>query len=192
MGNLNKVLLIGRLGQDPEKRVTPGGHSVVTLNLATSERFNDKQGNKQERTEWHRVVFWNKQAEIIEQYCKKGSQLYVEGSLQTREWQDKDNNRRWTTEIQGRNFQFLDPPGQGGGGQGGGYGGGQQGGGYGGQGGAPQGGGYGGQGGAPQGGGGYGGGQGGPPQGGPDYGGGGPAYGPPGGGEDFIEDDIPF
>lgn len=188
MGNLNKVLLIGRLGQDPEKRVTPGGHSVVTLNLATSERFTDKQGQKQERTEWHRVVFWNKQAEIIEQYCHKGSQLYVEGSLQTREWTDKDNNRRWTTEIQGRNFQFLDPPGQGGGGQQGGYGGGQQGGGYGG--GPQQGGGYGGggpqQGGQP--GGGYGGG--GPQQGGPDYGG--PGYGPPGGGEDFIEDDIPF
>ncbi|MDT8445894.1 MAG: single-stranded DNA-binding protein [bacterium] len=200
MGNLNKVLLIGRLGQDPEKRVTPGGHSVVTLNIATSERFNDKAGNKQERTEWHRVVFWNKAADVIEQYLRKGSQIYVEGSLQTKEWTDKDNNRRFTTEIQGREFQFLDPPGgaqagagAGGPSAGGGYGGGapQGGGGYGG-GGAPQGGGYGGSR-APQqgGGGGYNApGPSGPPQSGPDYGG--PGYGPPGGGDDFIEDDIPF
>jgi single-strand DNA-binding protein len=110
MGNLNKVMLIGRLGQDPEKRVTPSGASVVTLSLATSEKFNDKNGNKQERTEWHKCVFWNKQADLIEQYCRKGSQLYVEGSLQTNEWQDKDGNKRYTTEIQGRNMQFLDPP----------------------------------------------------------------------------------
>lgn len=116
MGNLNKVLLIGRLGQDPDKRVTPQGNSVITLNLATSEKFKDRNGNQQERTEWHRVIFWNQQADILEQYCRKGSELYVEGSLQTREWQDKDGNKRWTTEIQGRNFQFLGAKGQGQGG----------------------------------------------------------------------------
>ncbi|OGH00182.1 MAG: hypothetical protein A2600_06815 [Candidatus Lambdaproteobacteria bacterium RIFOXYD1_FULL_56_27] len=181
MGNLNKVLLIGRLGQDPEKRVTPTGHSVVTLNIATSERFNDKGGNKQERTEWHRVVFWDKSADLIEQYLKKGSQLYVEGALQTREWQDKDGNKRYSTEIVARNFQFLDSPQQRGSGQGSGqaYGG------------APQGG-YGGQPqntqkpaaqgyGAPQGGGSA-------------QNNNSPDYGPPPSyqGDDFIEDDIPF
>ena len=113
MGNLNKVMLIGRLGQDPEKRVTPAGHSVISISLATSENFTDKSGTKQERTEWHRLVFWNKLAELIEQYCKKGSQLYVEGSLQTNEWQDKDGNKRYTTEIVVRNMQFLDSKPQG-------------------------------------------------------------------------------
>ncbi len=108
MGNLNKVLLIGRIGQDPEKRITPGGHSVVSVSLATSENFKDKSGNRQERTEWHRLVFWNRLAEIVEQYCRKGSQLYVEGSLQTNEWQDKDGNKRYTTEIVVRNMQMLD------------------------------------------------------------------------------------
>lgn len=108
MGNLNKVLLIGRLGQDPEKRITPSGHTVVNVSLATTDYFKDQGGNRQERTEWHRVVFWNRQAELIEQYCRKGSQLYVEGSLQTREWQDKDGNRRFSTDIVARNMQFLD------------------------------------------------------------------------------------
>lgn len=109
MGSLNKVLLIGRLGQDPEKRVTPGGHSVVNFSLATTEYSKDQSGNKKERTEWHSVVAWNKQAELVEQYCHKGSQLFVEGSLQTRDWQDKDGNKRYTTEIVVRNMQFLDP-----------------------------------------------------------------------------------
>lgn len=112
MGNLNKVLLIGRLGQDPEKRVTPQGASVVTLSLATSEKYKDRSGNLQEKTEWHRVVFWNQQAETIEKYCKKGSQLYIEGRLQTKEWQDKDGGKRWSTEINGSSFQFLDSPNQ--------------------------------------------------------------------------------
>jgi single-strand DNA-binding protein len=158
MGNLNKVMLIGRLGQDPEKRVTPSGASVVTISLATSEKFKDKQGNKQENTEWHRVVFWNKQADLIEQYCKKGSQLFVEGSLTTNKWKDKDGNERFTTEIKGHNLQFLDPPQQNAPPQGVGYGGPGQGRGE------PQGGGYN----APQ------------------------NQGPPQGGDDFIEDDIPF
>jgi len=112
MGNLNKVLLIGRLGQDPEKRVTSTGHSVVNISLATTEYFRDQSGNKRERTEWHKVVFWNRQAEVVEQYSRKGSQLYVEGSLQTRDWQDKDGNKRYTTEIVARNVQLLDSRGQ--------------------------------------------------------------------------------
>ena len=114
MGNLNKVLLIGHLGQDPEKKVTPSGATVVTISLATTDKFTDKSGNKQEKTEWHRVIFWNKQAELIDQYCKKGSSLYIEGSLSTREWTDKEGNKRWTTEINGRSMQFLDAKGAGG------------------------------------------------------------------------------
>lgn len=113
MGNLNKVLLIGKLGQDPEKKVTPQGNSVVTLSLATSERYKDKSGNQQEKTEWHRIVFWNQAADTIEKYCKKGSSLYIEGKLQTREWTDKDQNKRWTTEVIGSQFQFLDSKPQG-------------------------------------------------------------------------------
>ncbi len=187
MGNLNKVMLIGRLGQDPEKRITPQGHSVVTVSLATSERFTDRAGTKQERTEWHRVVFWNRQADVVEKYCKKGSQLYVEGSIHTNEWQDKDGNKRYTTEIQGRSLEFLDSSSERGGQQGG----------QGGQGwGAapaasqPQGGPAPAQGGYPQGG--Y------APQGGYPQGGGyqqprdnQPPVGP-GPNDDFIEDDIPF
>lgn len=113
MGYLNKVLLIGRIGQDPEKRITPAGHSVVNISIATTEYFKDQSGNKKERTEWHKVVFWNRQAEIVEQYCRKGSQLYIEGSLQTRDWQDKDGNKRYTTEIVARNLQLLDSRSQG-------------------------------------------------------------------------------
>lgn len=113
MGNLNKVFLIGRLGAEPEKRTTPSGKAVLNTTLASSEFYKDKDGNRQERTEWHRIVLWNRLAEIVESYCKKGSQLFVEGSLQTREWQDKDGNRRFTTEIVGRNIQLLDPKGQG-------------------------------------------------------------------------------
>jgi single-strand DNA-binding protein len=113
MGYLNKVLLIGRIGQEPEKRITPTGQSVVNISLATTEYFKDKSGNKQDRTEWHRIVLWNRLAEIVEQYCHKGSQLYVEGSIQTKEWQDKDGNKRYTTEIIARNIQLLDSKGQG-------------------------------------------------------------------------------
>ncbi len=107
MGYLNKVLLIGRIGKDPEKRITPAGHSVVNISLATTERFKDKGGNRQEKTEWHRCVFWNRLAELVE-HCKKGSQIYVEGALQTREWQDKDGNKRYSTDIVARSLQFLD------------------------------------------------------------------------------------
>jgi len=108
MGNLNKVMLIGRMGQDPEKRVTPSGYSVVNCSIATSEYFKDQAGNRQERTEWHNLVFWNQLADRVEQYCKKGSQIYVEGSLQTQEYQDRDGNKRYKTVVNVRNIQFLD------------------------------------------------------------------------------------
>ena len=109
MGNLNKVFLIGRLGKDPELRKIPSGQSVLNITLASSEEYKDKAGNKQERTEWHRVVLWERLADIVCQYCHKGSQIFVEGSLQTREWKDKEGNRRFTTEIVGKNVQLLDP-----------------------------------------------------------------------------------
>jgi len=108
MGYLNKVILIGRLGQEPEKKITPSGHTVVNISLATTEYFKDPAGQKQEKTEWHRIVLWNRLGEIVEQYCKKGSQLYVEGSLQTRDWQDNDGNKRYSTDIITRNIQLLD------------------------------------------------------------------------------------
>ena len=109
MSGLNKVLLIGRLGQDPELKHTPSGAAVCNFSLATSETWNDKSsGQKQERTEWHRVVLWGKIAELANQFLKKGSQCYVEGSLQTRSWDDKDGNKKYTTEINGKSVQFLD------------------------------------------------------------------------------------
>ena len=113
MGNLNKVFLIGRLGGEPEPKQTPSGKSVLNITLATSEYYKGKDGSKQDRTEWHRVVFWERTADIVAQYCRKGSQLFVEGSLQTREWQDKNGNKRYTTEIVGRNIQLLDPKSEG-------------------------------------------------------------------------------
>ena len=106
--SLNKVMIIGRLGQEPELRYTSGGSPVCTLNLATSETWNDKNsGQKQERTEWHRVVVWGKLAELCNQYLAKGRQAYVEGKLQTRAWDDKDGNKRYTTEINASTVQFL-------------------------------------------------------------------------------------
>lgn len=107
MPSLSKTLLIGYLCADPEKRTTTGGSSVVSVSLATTEKWKDKQGNQQEKTEFHRLTFWNQQADIVEQYCKKGSMLYVEGSNETRKWQ-KDGVDMYTTEIKVRNFQFLD------------------------------------------------------------------------------------
>lgn len=108
MGYLNKVLLIGRLGQDPEKRTTSSGKSVVNVSLATTEYFKDNMGQKKEKTEWHKVVLWGAVGDVVSNYCKKGSQVYVEGSLQTREWKDKDGNKRYSTEINGRSVQLLD------------------------------------------------------------------------------------
>jgi single-strand DNA-binding protein len=107
MASLNKTLLIGYLCADPEKRVTTGGNSVVSVSLATTDKWKDKQGNPQEKTEFHRLVIWQG-ADAFAQYTKKGSQVYIEGSLQTREWADKDGNKRYTTEINVRSFQFLD------------------------------------------------------------------------------------
>jgi len=104
---LNKVTLIGNLGRDPEVSCMPSGDSVANLALATSETWKDKQtGEKKEKTEWHRVVFFGKPAEILQQYAQKGTRLYIEGSLQTRKW-EKDGIDRYTTEIKGREFKFL-------------------------------------------------------------------------------------
>jgi single-strand DNA-binding protein len=108
MGNLNKVMLIGRLTQDPEKKITPAGKPVCNTSMATSDFYKDSNGSRQEKTEFHRLVAWDKTAELLSEYTKKGSQLYVEGSIQTREWKDKDGNRRYTTEVLVRNMQFLD------------------------------------------------------------------------------------
>jgi single-strand DNA-binding protein len=104
---VNKVILIGNLGGDPELRTTPGGTSVATFTLATNETWNDKDGSRQERTEWHRVVAWGRLAEICGQYLSKGRQVYIEGRLQTRTWDDKQGNQRKTTEIIAREMQML-------------------------------------------------------------------------------------
>lgn len=116
MGSLNKALLIGNLGRDAELRYTPGGVSVATLNLATTEVWNDKAGARQEKTEWHRIVLWGKTADSLAEYLTKGKQLYVEGRLQTRQWDDKDGVKRYTTEIRADRIVLLGG-GSGGGGQ---------------------------------------------------------------------------
>ncbi len=115
MGSVNKVILVGNLGRDAELRYTPGGAAVATLNLATTETWNDKEGQRQEKTEWHRVILWGKQAETLNQYLQKGKQIYVEGRLQTRQWDDKDGNKRYTTEVRGDRVVLLSS-GSGGGG----------------------------------------------------------------------------
>jgi single-strand DNA-binding protein len=108
MGSLNKVMLIGNLGRDPEVRYTQGGTPVANFTMATSERWNDSAtGEKKERTEWHRIVVWGKQAEIAGEFLRKGKQVYVEGSLQTREWTDRDGNKRYTTEVKAQQFTML-------------------------------------------------------------------------------------
>jgi single-strand DNA-binding protein len=118
MGSVNKVILVGNLGRDAELRYTPGGAAVATLNLATTEVWNDRNNQRQEKTEWHRVVLWGKQAESLQEYLTKGKQIYVEGRLQTRQWDDKDGNKRYTTEIKADRITLL---GGGGGGRGGGF-----------------------------------------------------------------------
>jgi single-strand DNA-binding protein len=112
---INKVILVGNLGADPESRTTPGGLTVTNFNVATSDRRRDKQsGDWVEDTEWHRVVMFEKLAETAREYLRKGSQVYIEGKLQTRKWQDKDGNDRYTTEIIAREMQMLGGrPGQG-------------------------------------------------------------------------------
>jgi single-strand DNA-binding protein len=164
---INKVILIGNLGQDPEVRYTAGGTAVANLRIATTEAWRDKQtGEQKENTEWHSVVLFAKTAEIASQYLKKGSQVYIEGRIQTRKWQDKDGNDRYSTEVVANDMQMLGGGGKGGGGGSGSYGGDDSFGG-----GAP----------APRAQGGGGGQRPAPQQ---------PASG--GGGRDFDDDDIPF
>ena len=113
---VNKVILIGNIGNDPESRVAQSGTQMTTLSVATSESWKDKQtGQQQERTEWHRVVFFNRLAEIASQYLRKGSKVYVEGSLRTRKWQDQQGIEKYTTEIIGSELQMLDSRGDAGG-----------------------------------------------------------------------------
>jgi len=104
---VNKVILLGNLGADPELKSTPSGQSVCSLRIATSEKYKDKDGNQQEKTEWHKVVVWGKLADLVNQFCKKGKQIYLEGKLQTRKWQDKDGKDQYTTEVVAENVKFL-------------------------------------------------------------------------------------
>ncbi len=162
---VNKVILIGNLGKDPEMKSFPNGDAYCNLTLATSESWTDKtSGEKKERTEWHNLVFTRKLAEIVGQYLKKGSKIYVEGSLRTRKWQDKEGHDRYTTEIQVNDMQMLGGRGGGGGG-GGGFGGGSYSGSRGGGGSAPR--------------------ERAPAR-------SAPAPAPQGGGDSFEDDDIPF
>jgi single-strand DNA-binding protein len=107
MASVNKVILVGNLGRDPELRYIPSGQAVANFTLATNERWRDKEGNNQERTEWHRIVVWGKSAENCAQYLQKGRSVYIEGKLQTQEWEDKEGNKRKTTEIVAQTVQFL-------------------------------------------------------------------------------------
>ena len=169
--SLNKAMLIGRLGRDPEVRYTKSGQAVASFSIATDDGFKDAQGNRQERTEWHNIVAWGKLADFAQQWLKKGREVYVEGRLRTSDWTDKDNVKHYKTEINADTIRFVGPRPQGEGGgapmreEGSGYGGGQ------------------GRGGPPRSGGGGGG-----------QGGGRPSAPPPSGegGEDYMEDDIPF
>lgn len=108
--SINKVMLIGRLGQDPELKYTPSGAAVANFSVATSEQWTDKQGQKQERTEWHRIIVWGKIAELCNQYTAKGSQVFLEGKLATRSWDDEQSGtKRFMTEVVAQNVQFLSP-----------------------------------------------------------------------------------
>jgi single-strand DNA-binding protein len=115
--SMNKAILVGNLGADPEVRSTSNGSRVATLSIATSRQWKDKAGEKQEKTEWHRVVFWNTKfsnlADIAERFCKKGDKVYVEGSIEYRSWQDREGQTRYTTEINGREFILLTGKGEG-------------------------------------------------------------------------------
>jgi single-strand DNA-binding protein len=108
---INKVILIGNLGADPDIRYTQGGDAVATLRVATTESWRTKDGEKKEHTEWHRVILWRKLAEIAKEYLSKGSKVYIEGPLRTRKWTDKDNNDRYSTEIEAREMKMLSPRG---------------------------------------------------------------------------------
>jgi single-strand DNA-binding protein len=110
MASVNKVILIGNLGRDPEVRYTQNGAAVANFTLATNETWTDKAGERQERTEWHRIVVWGKQAEIVREHLSKGKQVYIEGSLQTRQWDDREGNKRTTTEIRATRVVMLGRP----------------------------------------------------------------------------------
>jgi len=113
MASLNKVMLIGNLGKDPEVRYTTSGQGVASFSLATTEKYKNKSGEWEEKTEWHNVVLWGKLAEIAKDYLSKGKTAYIEGRLQTRKWQDKEGRDRYTTEIVGDRLQLLSPKGEG-------------------------------------------------------------------------------
>ena len=117
MGSVNKVILVGNLGRDAELRYTPGGAAVATLNLATTEVWNDRNNQRQEKTEWHRVILWNNKgatlADLAERYMKKGDKVYIEGSIEYRSWQDREGQTRYTTEITGREVILLSGKGDG-------------------------------------------------------------------------------
>jgi single-strand DNA-binding protein len=105
--SVNKVILVGRLGRDPETRYTGGGQAVANFSVATDETYKDRNGERQKRTEWHKIVVWGKQAEIAQQYLKKGSLIFIEGRIQSREWQDKEGQKRTSFEIVATNFRML-------------------------------------------------------------------------------------
>jgi single-strand DNA-binding protein len=105
--SVNKVILVGRLGRDPETRYTSGGQAVANFSVATDESYKDRNGERQKRTEWHKIVVWGKQAEIAQQYLKKGSLVFIEGRIQSREWQDKEGQKRTSFEIVATNFRML-------------------------------------------------------------------------------------
>ena len=115
MASVNKVIIVGNVGRDPELRYTQSGQPVASFSIATNERFKDKDGNWKDRTEWHRIVAWARLAEICGEYLRKGSQVYVEGRIQTRDWEDKEGNKRQTTEIIALGMQMLGRRGEGGG-----------------------------------------------------------------------------
>jgi single-strand DNA-binding protein len=114
MGSVNKVILVGNLGRDAEMRFTSGGTPVATVSMATTERFTDREGQKKEDTQWHRIVIWGKTAESLHEYLTKGKQIYVEGKLQTREWQDKEGKTNKTTEVRADKIVLLGGGGGGG------------------------------------------------------------------------------
>lgn len=107
MSGVNKAILVGRLGKDPEVKYTPSGNAVANFSIATSESYTDKSGQKQDKTEWHNIVLWNKLAEIVKQYVKKGDCVYIDGKIQTRSWEDRDGNKKYITEIIGNSMQML-------------------------------------------------------------------------------------
>lgn len=111
--SVNKAILVGRLGQDPELKATPSGSQVANFTLATSEKFKKKDGSAQEKTEWHKIVVWGSLAELCDKYLSKGKEVYIEGTIQTRDWEDSQGQKRYTTEINARSVQFIGSKGEG-------------------------------------------------------------------------------